>query len=58
MRELTYKTLGSLAKPLRYICVAGKKVVTIADGWNITGVTIGSDNEGTRRRLIITVDKD
>ena len=29
MRELTYKTLDSLAKLLRYICVAGKKVVTI-----------------------------
>ena len=58
MRELTYRTLDSLAKPLHSICVAGKKVVTIEDGWNITEVTIGNDNDGTRRRLIITVDKD
>lgn len=58
MSELTYETVDLTEKPCVNIFIAGKKVVTIANGWNITEVTIGSDNDKTRRRLIITVDKD
>lgn len=56
MRELTYNTLDLIDRETIYI--AGNKVVSIGKGWNITEVTIGSDNDGTRRRLIITVDRD
>ena len=56
--KLNLETIVSIEKPCKEIYVVGKKVVTIENGWNITEATIGSDNDGTRRRLIITVDKD
>lgn len=56
--ELDFTTIVSIEKPCKEIFVRDEKVVTIANGWNITEVTVGNDNNGTRRRLIITVDKD
>lgn len=56
--KLNLETIVSIEKPCKELYVVGKKVVAIENGWNITEVTIGSDNDGTRRILIITVDKD
>lgn len=58
MRELTYKTITSIEKPCVNLFVGGKKVVAIENGWNITETAVGYDNDGTKQRLIITVDKD
>lgn len=55
---LNMETIVSIEKPCREVYVDGKKVVTIENGWNIAEVTIGSDNDRTKRRLIITADKE
>lgn len=56
--ELDFKTIVSIEKPCKEIFVRDEKVVTIANGWNITEVTVGRDNNGLGKRLIITVDRD
>ena len=58
MRELTFKTATCLPIPCKKIMVCEEYVVSIADGWNITEATIGTDECGEKQRLIITVDRD
>jgi hypothetical protein len=55
--ELDFATIVLIEKPCKEIFVHDEKVVTIANGWNITEVTVGRDKNRVKQRLIITVDR-